>query len=180
MHATPTRLLILSDLWGNSQAEWWPLYTSKLAPYFDLKFYDSCRLAGISPSDDEAERHQQFIDGGIARAAKALITREQQHNPIILGFSIGGTIAWQACLNTLNATHLFAISATRLRKQTQKPPVKLHLIYGDKDTHRPAKDWHEDLGIAQQLINNADHELYRSPEIADAICQELIVLKNND
>lgn len=111
----PQRIIILSDLWGKDNSEWMNYYNSILENHFIVKHYDSCVLGEIDKSDYTEEKlHHQFINGGIEIAVKNLL-KEETESAIILGFSVGGTIAWQACNAGLKTSYLFAVSSTRLR-----------------------------------------------------------------
>ena len=90
------KLLILSDLWGNADAQWLSHYKELLSPFFDIVYYDSAELASIDTDMlTEEYLHQQYINGGIDRAVESLINREKEEVSV-LGFSIGGTIVWKA------------------------------------------------------------------------------------
>lgn len=168
------RLIILSDLWGKEKSNWVTYYTSILKDHFDVKYYDSCVLGEIDTSEVTEEKlHDQFVSGGIARAAKNLL-QEEKENIIVLGFSIGGTIAWKACNSGLKAQSLFAISSTRLRYETQKPSGKIELIYGEDDAYKPSNSWFEILAIKKNFYNQEGHELYKKKEMAERICKMLI------
>ena len=65
----------------------------------------------------------------------------------ILGFSIGGYIAWKAALEGLKVRNLTAVSATRLRFETTKPDCKIALIYGEHDTFQPSIDWYNRIEL---------------------------------
>ncbi len=168
------RLILLSDLWGIEKAEWIFYYANILAQHFDLKFYDSCDLANIDKSDYLEEKlHHQFINGGVTKAVENLLQQETE-NLNILGFSIGGYIGWKACLAGINAQHLFAISSTRLRFETEKPPINCTLFYGENDAYKPDKSWFDKLNIKQNCYPNHGHDLYKNQTIAESICKQII------
>lgn len=168
------RLLILSDLWGLQEAEWIDKYTKYLSPYFDIKYYDSCDLGGIDLSEyDEKSLHQQFVRGGIERAVDALCTREQGAVSI-LAFSIGGTIAWKAGLRSLQVKNLYAVSATRLRYETQKPLVNIKLYFGEHDLYQPSGTWFEKMNIDHQIFENQGHQVYSKGHYIKQICLEYL------
>ena len=105
------RIILLSDLWGKEKSDWIAYYTAVLEKYFDVKYYDCCDLGNIDKSDySEENLHHQFVDGGIARAVESLLQKEKEFIHV-LGFSIGGYIAWKACLSGLKTQSLFAISS---------------------------------------------------------------------
>ena len=56
------RIILLSDLWGNENADWIVHYTSILEKHFEVKHYDSCTLGNIDKSNvAEDHLHQQYI-----------------------------------------------------------------------------------------------------------------------
>ncbi|MCZ2101487.1 MAG: hypothetical protein LC107_08130 [Chitinophagales bacterium] len=168
------RLLILSDLWGWSNAPWIELYLQALHPYFDFVIYDSCVLAELSADlDSEALRHTAFIHGGIERAVDKLLLVEK--SPVwMLAFSIGGYIAWKAAQQSLSGSGILAVSATRLRLETEQANFPIHLIYGANDPFKPEIDWFETMQIDYEIYSDLGHDLYTLPEVIPSICQQLI------
>ena len=172
------RLLLLSDIWGKANADWIQYYLRKLSDDFDVHYYDVCELAGVDTTNYTAENlHAQFVNGGIEKAVTCLIEIEKK-SAIVLGFSIGGLIAWKAALSGLSISHLFAISSTRLRYETQKPSSVISLFYGGLDPFSPDESWMEQMQIQAISFEEEAHELYRKQEIAHLICAE-IVLKHS-
>lgn len=168
------RLIILSDLWGAKKLDWIEYYASILEKYFEIKFYDSCVLGDVSKEEYLEEKlHHQFVNGGIEKAVENLLKKETG-NIIILGFSIGGSIAWKAGNLGLKIQNLFAISSTRLRYEIQKPSAKIELIYGENDAYKPGSDWFEKLKINVNFLPHEDHELYKKKEIAEDICKMIV------
>lgn len=168
------RLLLLSDIWGKDNSDWVQYYLSELDDKFDVHYYDVCELAGIDIANYTAENlHTQFVNGGIDLAVKRIKEKEQE-KVIILGFSIGGLIAWKAALFGLSTTNLFAISSTRLRFETQRPTGKISLFYGSLDAFSPDKLWLERMGIELISLKEETHELYRKQEIAHFICGQIL------
>jgi hypothetical protein len=166
------RLVILSDLFGGKNPEWIKHYTEILESDFNIQYYDILQLAGISPDNDEANIHSQFINGGIDNVIKALLTYEKKEITI-LGFSIGGTIAWKASLKGLNVSQLIAVSSTRLRFETKTPNSKIKLYFGEKDLKKPDPKWFSDLKIAGEIFKNESHQLYLQQKNAFVICKNL-------
>lgn len=165
------KIIILSDLWGNEDIDYIHYYNSLLENSFEIKYYDSRTLAGISKASlSKQELHRQFINGGVDTAVENLL-EEQKESSFVLGFSIGGYIAWKACNTDLKTEHLIAISSTRLRNEMQKPPSRITLIYGQEDTHRPDIRWFEKLNIRPNIYEHQGHELYRTKQVAIDICK---------
>lgn len=166
------RLLLLSDLFGGNP-EWIQNYIEILEPKFDVQYYDVLKLAQIDSSSDEKKIHNQFLNGGIEKAVSNLLDFEKG-KVVLLGFSIGGTIAWKASLRGLHITQFVAVSSTRLRFETKIPNCKVKLYYGDKDSNKPNLQWFLDLKISNQIIENQDHLLYREKENAFLICTNFL------
>ncbi|MFA5299635.1 MAG: alpha/beta hydrolase [Lutibacter sp.] len=164
------RIILLSDLWGKEKSEWITYYTTVLDKYFDVKYYDSCDIGSIDKSDYlEENLHNQFVNGGISRAVESILQKEKK--PItVIAFSIGGLIAWKACLSGLKAQNLFAISSTRLRYEAIKPSGKIELFYGEDDAYKPDINWFHKMEISENFYKHEGHEFYKKEEIAKAIC----------
>lgn len=167
-------LLILSDLWGKEKSEWTQFYTSHLSSIYTIKYYDSCELASVDKSIDREEKlHTQFVNGGIEKAVDSLVAQGHKHVDV-LAFSVGGVIAWKAALSGLNINALFAVSSTRLRKETEKPNCHIQLFYGEDDPSKPEQTWYEQLELEEFIFPNSPHEMYRDKEVAKKICQEIL------
>ncbi|MFC0780383.1 alpha/beta hydrolase [Flavobacterium sp. HJSW_4] len=162
------RLLLLSDLFGGNP-EWIQNYIEILEPKFQIQYYDVLKLAEIDSLIDEKEIHNQFLNGGIEKAVTNLLNSEKE-NVAILGFSIGGTIAWKASLGGLKVKELVAVSSTRLRFETEMPNCKIKVYFGEKDLNAPNYNWFLDLKISNQIIENQGHLLYQEKENAFLIC----------
>ncbi|MCZ4319882.1 alpha/beta hydrolase [Aequorivita viscosa] len=167
------RLVILSDLWGFNNLHWVNNYVKLLSDDFQLIFYDSCELAEIDKTNlTEKELHSKFTNGGIATAATNLSHLEKER-VIVVGFSIGGTIAWKAGLSGLNISTLYAISSTRLRYETTKPNCKINLVYGAYDPYKPDRNWAEALKLKLEIIKNGEHDIYKNQEVFKEVCQQI-------
>lgn len=168
-------LLILSDLWGASKASYLPHYLPLLQAKYEVQFLDCCQLGGLDISNYTQENlHQQFVNGGIDLAVENLL-KSYQKEVDILAFSIGGTIAWKTILAGLQVRNFYAISATRLRYETRKPPSKINLVYGNLDAYRPDATWCKKLGITNiTIFEQEGHELYLKPTIIQQLCTPLL------
>ena len=138
-------ILLLSDLWGKENSDWMDLYLQPLSEYFKITYYDCSELAEVDKSIyTEEHLHKQFVKGGIENAVENLLNKENKFFTIV-GFSIGGLIAWKACLSQLSTNNLYAISSTRLRYETIKPSTNIELFYGVDDQHKPSEEWFNQL-----------------------------------
>ncbi|BFM43404.1 hypothetical protein CFS9_20450 [Flavobacterium sp. CFS9] len=171
---TKLRLIILSDLFGDRNSKWVKEYQEILEPKFEIQYYDVSELAGIhSTSLLESDIHNQFLNGGIDRAVTKLLQLETE-KIVVLGFSIGGTIAWKASLQGLNSTHLFAVSSTRLRYEVEVPNCDVKLYFGEEDSNRPDLQWFFELNLIGEIMENHDHQLYKIKNIAFLVCDDII------
>lgn len=168
------RLIILSDLWGTENSSWITHYIAILKNYYDVKYYDSRILGEIDNTEKTKENlHEKFIQGGVETAVTNLLAKENKIK-VILGFSIGGYIAWKACNSGLNTEKLIAVSSTRLRYEKQKPSISIELIYGEEDTYKPSANWFKELNINPTIFNKLGHDLYRRKKIAKEIAESII------
>lgn len=166
------KLIILSDLFGGKNPEWIKRYADVLKPKFDIQYYDVLELANIDGSDFiEINIHNQFLNGGIDKAVDNLLKLEKS-KVAVLGFSIGGTIAWKASLKGLKISHLIAVSSTRLRYETESPNCEIKLFFGENDPNKPKFEWFSDLKIPFQILKNQNHQLYLEKTQLSLICAE--------
>lgn len=164
------RLIILSDLWGVTDDSWVAMYVDKLSEDFQVTFYSSCELAEMPRENlSEEERHVFFVNGGLERAVKNLVELEKERFTV-LAFSIGGTIAWKACLKGLDIEKLYAISSTRLRYETEKPKAEAILYFGEEDNYKPNNNWFEKMKVDYSVISEKVHEMYKEEEFAKRLC----------
>lgn len=168
------KLIILSDLWGSIKSDWLPHYTETLKEHFEIEYYDCCELGEIDLRECTEEKiHQQFMNGGVDRAIKNLLKKEAD-NINVLGFSIGGYIAWKSALEGLKVKKIIAISSTRLRYEKVKPQCEIDLFYSENDKFKPESDWYNRLELKEKIFNNEVHDFYRNRENAINICDEII------
>ena len=168
------RLIVLSDLWGKSKSDWFVQYETILKSEFEVVFYDCCKLGEINLSDfSEDKIHQQFTNGGIERAVKTLLENEKG-NVDVLGFSVGGLIAWKAALEGLKLMNLFALSSTRLRYENKQPTCEINLFYAEKDKYKPSEEWFRKLNIEITIYKEQDHYFYSNKEIASEVSMKII------
>ena len=168
------KLIILSDLWGSLKSDWLTHYTEILKKHFEIEFYDCRELGEIDLKECAEEKiHQQFMNGGIDRAIKYLLKKEAD-NINVLGFSIGGYIAWKSALEGVKAKKIIAISSTRLRYENEKPQCEIDLFYGENDKFKPENDWYSRLELKEKIFYNEEHDFYRNKENAINICDEII------
>jgi hypothetical protein len=168
------RLLILSDVFGGKNPEWVKLYIDLLELKFDIQYYDVLELANITVLDfTEMDIHNQFLNGGIDKAVHNLLELEKDE-VAVLGFSIGGTIAWKASLKGLKSSYLIAVSSTRLRYETHLPDCKIKLYFGDKDLNLPDLKWFSDMKVSRHFFENQAHQLYLDQNNVAVICNEFL------
>jgi len=169
-----SRLLILSDLWGIRRSDWIGFYLKLLEAEFDVCYYDCCELGDVDTSEYcESALHSQFVDGGIDAAVEKLLEKETDRVDV-LAFSIGGTIAWKAALKGLKIANFYAVSATRLRYESQKPVCSIKLFYGEKDKFKPTHDWFERMEIPFEVMHGADHLIYAERSCSEIICNDIL------
>lgn len=157
------------------QAKYLEVYLQQLEPIYEVQPYDCCLLAELPLGQEtQEERHQHFVTGGIQRAVDALINTERE-GVEVLAFSVGGTIAWRAALAGMPIDQLFAISATRLRYETEKPNCGLRLWYGALDPYQPNAEWYEKMQLSAHQWPGHGHDIYKHPSIIKTVCQELLV-----
>lgn len=167
------RLVILSDLWGINNAAWISHYIELLSSKFDVKLYDCKKLGEIGSNVDCVSIiHSQFISGGIEKAVKKLLEKEK-NKIYVLGFSIGGLIAWRAALAGLQVKYMCLLSSTRLRYERQVPSSLIELYYAESDNFRPDCNWLQSHGIKQSIIKSENHEFYRKSKFAKIICNNI-------
>lgn len=172
------KLIVLSDLWGRRKSDWYVHYQSLLDSHFEIVYYDCCELANIDLSDFSEEKiHQQFTNGGVDRAVKALLDIEKDE-VFVLGFSVGGLIAWKAALEGLMVNNLFAVSSTRLRYEVDQPSCDISLFYGEHDKFKPTPEWFAQQKLDMNIYPNQEHFFYSLPEIADDICKKMLKKSN--
>lgn len=165
------RLIILSDIFGRTEEEWMKEYEGRLSPYFKIIDYDSRELAGISALP-QSEVHAGFVNGGINRAVQNLISTPVLPD-VIVGFSVGGTIAWKYALKNANPS-LYLISATRLRNETTKPLSPISLYYGELEEHGPSSKWFQEFKLSPEIFEKESHECYKSQNSIERVCQRII------
>lgn len=151
-------------MWGLGSTTWINDYHRTFHETYDVKVFDSRELAGIDPKiSGEQEIHRCFLHGGVETAVSHLLSKVQRTN-VIVGFSIGGLIAWKAALQGLACQQLIAVCSTRLRLETQRPVQEVKLIYGDQDAFAPQKDWFQKMKLVPVIVEGG-HEIYKDPLI---------------
>jgi len=162
MELKKRKLLIITDLWGMESGSYLSQYIRLLKPYYEIEIIAARTLAGISPLGlSQSCIHNEFIDGGIDKAVEKLVESFDDKSVSILGFSIGGTIAWKAMLKGLKVEKLVAVSATRLRHESNTPGGKLFLYFGSEDNFIPDKKWFSETTALIKIYSDYGHELYK-------------------
>jgi hypothetical protein len=170
------RLVILSDMWGIKKGLWVTSYLGYLQQFYDIVYYDCQELANVDfKIESEEELHNEFVSGGIEVAVANLLKKESNAIPShYLAFSIGGTIAYKAGLSGLEIKSLYTVSATRLRKEIEKPSFETRFVYGSVDKFKPSDVWASNLGLELTIIDGYNHDMYSDEKITKEICQELL------
>ena len=160
---------IISDLWGHRSCKWWENFKVNLGPKYKVTILDASTLAGIDTSIHKQEEiHDAFIQGGLETAVSELILRTEKTD-LLMGCSIGGVIAWRACLKGLQAEKLITLSSTRLRDETSKPPCTIQVIFGTEDSFSPNEGWYEKMNIIPTIMTNHGHNLYMENDVWKSI-----------
>lgn len=169
------RLVILSDIWGHRNSAWITPYIESLKTNFDVQYYDCCELGEINPELSQIEQiHQAFLAHGIETAIGNLCMKENEEI-FLLGFSIGGLIAWKAALAGLKATYICAISSTRLRYESSKPEGIIDLIFAENDPSQPSDAWFETLSLERKIFKNEGHDFYRDEEMSRKLIHHILI-----
>lgn len=168
------RLIILSDLWGYQEHSWMNVYVTILKDFFDIQVYDCCVLGKVDKDPyTEQYLHQQFIAHGIEQAVETLLKLEKKE-VYVLGFSVGGTIAWKAVARGLQAEQLFLVSATRVRYETERLTTPTSAYFGADDVNKPSEDWLNKMVDQYALLPKEDHECYIKVENLKRICDAIL------
>lgn len=168
------KLLILSDIFGGENPEWIKKYVNLLSHKFEVQYYDVCKLANIdSENISETDLHNQFLNGGIDKAITNL-SKLEKDEVYVLGFSIGGTIAWKAALKSFKINFLFAVSSTRLRLENEAPRCNLQLYFGENDFNNPDSEWFLKLKVPAQFLSNQEHQLYLQDDMIFLVCNDIL------
>ena len=166
-------IIVITDIWGMNNSEWIEQYVLSLKSNYNVSIIDSHKLGLINASNlSEKAIYEQFINGGIDRAVEKLVNQIPSVYSVI-GFSIGGLIAWRACLQGFKVETLIAVSSTRLRYEKVKPDCNIFLIYGQEDKLKPDKNWFKTLNVNHAIIERQEHELYKDSKIVLHLLQNL-------
>lgn len=164
-------MLIVSDI--NSMFLPRARHANDLFEGYQVIELDASRLAGVDGENDPGRRHEQFVSGGIERAANALVGRYPSGVDVALGLSVGGTILWRAALKGLPVNNLVCLSSTRLRFETLAPQCTTHLYFGELDPDRPNETWSLKLGRELDLVNGQGHGFYRDDGVFEILRKRL-------
>ncbi|ODN42596.1 hypothetical protein [Piscirickettsia litoralis] len=126
---TDKSLLIISDLFGIDHIKQDNHYLQEVSQqYSQLGYqhyiYSAPELAKIKHSHQltEQELHCQFIHKNALEKAAENLVNDRSSYDLAIGFSIGGTMLWQAALkNSGLCRALICISSTRLRYEKSRP-----------------------------------------------------------
>ena len=157
-------VLILSDMFTLDPSQ--DGYMTRAVEMFPeqalVASFSSRQLANIRNESDTEAIHRAFVHSGIDTAAKKLASNKVSYE-VAVGFSIGGTILWQAIEKyRLEVKHLICVSATRLRYQQKPLSNETVLIYGEKDKHAPDETQIKKLSTHSYIIPGVGHEFYQN------------------
>lgn len=167
---TTQKILIISDLFGlhaDNHAD--DAYIWQTANFFEARGYttearSALTLANIKPNLSQEQIHQAFLSTGINQAATELC-KEQNAYDLGIGFSIGGTILWEAATQKKTLfKRIICISATRLRYKSDPAPCLTITIYGENDPFAPKAAWANSAHCQYHLLKNAAHDFYKIKE----------------
>lgn len=168
------RLVVLSDMWGPKKGMWITSYLAYLQQYYEIEYYDIQQLANVDLlKQTEKNIHTAFVEGGIDTAVSHLLKKETKPAHY-LAFSMGGSIAWKANLKGLPMKSLYAVSATRVRKEVERVDGDVKMLFGSKDLYRPSAKWSETIGVDLEVVDNYGHEMYSDSEIIKKVSLDLL------
>lgn len=168
------RLVVLSDMWGPKKGMWITSYLAYLQQYYEIEYYDIRQLANVDLlKQTEKNIHTAFVEGGIETAVSHLLKKETKPAHY-LAFSMGGSIAWKANLKGLPMKSLYAVSATRVRKEVERVDGDVKMLFGSKDLYRPSAKWSETIGVDLEVVDNYGHEMYSDSEIIKKVSLDLL------
>ena len=151
----PGKVLVLSDI--NA----WPTFKDFqiIKPQGSIEFKNILELAD-TPNHFSSidQRHQYLVEEGINKAVKKLLPMSEFD--MVFGFSVGGTIAWKACVEGMSCNKLVCVSSTRLRYEINRPKVLVKLIFGENDEYKPKLEWFDRMKLDRELYPNGGHEFY--------------------
>jgi len=158
------KLIVISDMYG-FQDDKIPDHSNFEIEGWMIQHYDCRQISSIDKNDNI---HAQYLESGIEKGVEYLLENESDIDCIV-AYSMGGTIAWKAIIKGLNVKHLIAVSATRLRLETEKPNCKLSLLYGADDGYQPTPEWFDHMKIIPEIYEHKNHEMYKEIEIKNRI-----------
>ncbi|MDO6490345.1 MULTISPECIES: hypothetical protein [unclassified Cellulophaga] len=168
------RLVVLSDMWGPKKGMWITSYLAYLQQYYEIEYYDIQQLANVDLlKQTEKNIHTAFVEGGIDTAVSHLLKKETKPAHY-LAFSMGGSIAWKANLKGLPMKSLYAVSATRVRKEVERVDGDVKMLFGSKDLYRPSTKWSETIGVELEVVENFGHEMYSDSQVIQKVCLDLL------
>lgn len=170
------KLWILSDINTKSNEKWINNYINLLNTDFDVSYFNIRDLADIPLDKADIEAvHQDFLAFGIDKTVSYLLTQNTTPD-ILLGFSLGGTIAWKYALKK-NISYLFAISSTRLRYENQVPNSEIYLELGELDVYKPRIDWFKNKTFNYNIRANSEHEFYKETGYIQELTKKIKLIR---
>lgn len=165
--------ILVSDMYGHyadlAYLEHWQAALNQHSLQSQVLYIDNLlpeAFSGATPTREPALLHSRLVDTTLrqrgAARLRALITTTPPD--VLLGFSYGGVLAFDARDSLRKPTPLICISATRIRysPMPDAPPV-VNAIFGADDPHRPRFELPRARNpfYVEQIIQGAGHDVYR-------------------
>lgn len=157
--APPNKIVLISDIHGMENSPWMKRYQRILSSEFEVQTHCVLQLAGIDSDLDKMETHSKLVNGGIDKAVNELLIQLPE-NALLLGFSVGGVVAWKCIANGYKAPIVFCLSSTRLRKESIKPESDFKLVFGEMDEYKPNDEWFVQMQLMPKLLAKEGHDFY--------------------
>lgn len=167
-------LYIFSDIYGYHNAEWITHYVELLKDLFEIHLIDIRKVAHLESFED-SQLHKAYLDSQKMNLICEKISNQLISPCRVLGFSLGGTLAWKIALTNPYISSLTLVSATRIRFESIKPKCNISVFFGEKDEHKPCQNWFSKHQIFPLIIEHKSHDFYRDKANCELICSQLIM-----
>ncbi len=133
-----------------------------LPSYWTTSVYSLATLALAPMLRGQALHDHLFNAGGMEQARQSLL-EQCSGIDIAMGFSAGGTVLWQACLDGLQCRDLICLSSTRLRYETAKPAARTHVLFDAADPSIRQTPRLRSLADSYNVAGMQGHNAYCDP-----------------